>query len=267
MIEHIIISGQGDGTHITQYRIKPKVEDGEELVATEKDKDGYLWVQDVAKLISKSDEPAVISGVLQDITSLKLTQLADQELLLYMAEHDVLTGLVNRRKFTSILEEELALAIRGENDLAVFFIDLDRFKTYNDTHGHHVGDQLLQALSKLIVTGRETDTAARLGGDEFALLLPFTDNDGAKKLALALSKKIREAAIHTDVGPLSLTCSIGIYCINTNHDKNPDASEAVLKRADMAMYRAKQHGGNRVAQFNPDSADESKIDIITSEGM
>lgn len=158
---------------------------------------------------------------------------------------DPLTGLYNRRRFEERVAEEIQRARRYEHPLAMVMADIDRFKRYNDTHGHPQGDVVLQKLARLLQTSvRGTDLVARYGGEEFAILLPETSKAGA----LAVAEKIRAAVAghpfpseETQPGG-RLTISLGVA---TFPEDVKDPAELV-HRADEALYRAKAEGRNRV---------------------
>jgi diguanylate cyclase (GGDEF)-like protein len=167
-----------------------------------------------------------------------------------LAMRDELTGLHNRRYFFERLGEELGRARRHARPLALAMIDLDHFKLVNDQHGHWAGDRVLRRVAKLILeNSRAHDTVARYGGEEMALILPETDQAGA----LALAEKLRAAveAREFDIGrnePIRLTISLGLVCLDTAGRENGDVDSAI-KRADQALYRAKEAGRNRTALF------------------
>lgn len=153
-----------------------------------------------------------------------------------IALYDALTGLPNRTLLRDRLDQTLASAERAGTQFVLMLLDLDRFKHVNDTHGHHIGDQLLANVSERLSSSlRESDTVARLGGDEFAILLPNTD----VKNALLLAAKIIQAfepVFRVERFDLSVGTSIGIALYPAH---GADA-ETLLKRSDSAMYRAKQ---------------------------
>jgi diguanylate cyclase (GGDEF)-like protein len=157
------------------------------------------------------------------------------------AETDVLTGLNNRRAFTAAARALMQLAAREKSQVAMLVIDLDHFKDINDGHGHSVGDAMLAHVADLMRAAlRRSDICGRLGGDEFAVLLPNATPDAAH----AVAEKIRALAMQTTV-PLdglevSVCLSIGIAC-GTGED-----FDALLARADHAMYEAKRMGPNRI---------------------
>jgi diguanylate cyclase (GGDEF)-like protein len=163
--------------------------------------------------------------------------------LQHAALHDPLTGLPNRALFHDRLQNALALARRNRGRLALLFIDLDLFKSVNDTFGHAAGDVLLQEVGRRLRTCvRESDTVARLGGDEFLVLLTGM---AYPKRTVAVAGKIRACLAQPfDVGEARVTVSpsIGIAA----YPEHASDHEALLRYADEAMYEAKRRGGNRV---------------------
>jgi diguanylate cyclase (GGDEF)-like protein/PAS domain S-box-containing protein len=161
--------------------------------------------------------------------------------LAYAAHHDSLTGLPNRLLFESRLKQAMALARRHNCDVAVLFLDLDRFKPVNDTWGHAVGDRLLESVARLLQRCvRSTDTVSRFGGDEFVILLSEISHPAD---AVAIAEKILGALRipHTiDEHSLPATASIGIgLCPHDGTDP-----QTLLRNADAAMFQAKRSGGN-----------------------
>lgn len=159
--------------------------------------------------------------------------------LSHLAHHDALTGLPNRLLFQDRLQSALALSRRNHWLLAVMFVDLDRFKTINDTLGHEVGDRLLQeAARRLQKSVRDCDTVCRMGGDEFALVLPeLGDMHEAAQVPQRIVESLH-APLHIDGHDLEMTASIGIALFPADADE-PDA---LVRQADAAMYRAKRLG-------------------------
>jgi len=166
----------------------------------------------------------------------------------HQAMHDALTGLPNRKLLLQRADEQLAAALAGHRTAALLLLDLDRFKEVNDTLGHQVGDDLLQQVaSRLIATVRPHDTVARLGGDEFAVLLPAIDHPGraldvAQRMRRALSEPFRRGELTFDVD-----VSVGIALC----PQHGDDVAALLQRADVAMYLAKETGSG-VEVYAPD---------------
>ena len=180
----------------------------------------------------------------RDITARK----AAEELIRYRATHDALTGLPNRALFDDRLATALKQAARRDEMLAVLFLDLDRFKIINDTLGHSIGDALLVALSRrLRASVRDEDTVARMGGDEFIFILRgLRSAEDAVKPAQKILDAMRPT-FHVHGHELYVTGSIGIGLCPTD-GAEPDQ---LLKCADIALYRAKERGRNRLQLYNP----------------
>lgn len=159
---------------------------------------------------------------------------------------DRLTGLMNRGFFDDRLEEEFLRARRYNRPLAVAMMDIDHFKTFNDSYGHAAGDAVLQLVSLKIAQGlRRTDVVARYGGEEFAAILPETDRETAAQKAELLRRAVEAAtiAVRKAHGPVGVTVSIGVACWPDDGDTIHD----VLDAADTRLYNAKQKGRNRVS--------------------
>jgi len=171
-----------------------------------------------------------------------------QQELSFLATHDTLTGLPNRTLILDRVEQMLRLARRQKVELATLFIDLDNFKSVNDTFGHGMGDELLRGVAaRLAVTLRESDALGRLGGDEFVVIatdqtLEFGAEAIAERLLDALKRPIR---LGDDETPFTVTASIGIAT-----GERETAGE-LLRDADIAMYHAKASGPNQYATFHP----------------
>ena len=180
--------------------------------------------------------------------SLALTDAKTMDEMQHLAFHDVLTGLPNRALFFERLEHSLARARRDDGQVAVLFLDLDRFKNVNDSLGHAAGDQLLTAVSKRLRDSlREPDTAARLGGDEFAVLI---EKPAGAVDAATVADRILEALrppFLLSGSEVSITGSIGIAVSSHGHT---DAG-TMLRDADLAMYRAKFDGSGSSFHFEP----------------
>lgn len=172
-----------------------------------------------------------------------------EERIHHMAYHDSLTGLPNRALLTDRLERAMLAATRTQRSLAVMFIDLDRFKTINDTLGHLTGDRLLREVAgRLVLAVRATDTVSRLGGDEFVVLVPdLLDGQEAGLVAQKIIEMLA-APIPIEQRDLHISPSIGI-CIYP-HDGND--VETLMRHADTAMYHAKDNGRNNYQFFTPE---------------
>jgi len=178
-----------------------------------------------------------------------------EEKVLYLATHDALTGLPNRILFDDRLIAELAHAKRNKKKLAVMLIDLDHFKNINDAMGHSSGDKLLQLVGKRLTKSlRKTDTVARMGGDEFLLLLPeISRMEAVYKLAKKLLETIRKP-FDLNNHKIYVTASIGISVF----PKDSGVPNTLIKRADMAMYLAKESGRNKYKSYRARRSREGK---------
>ncbi|MEQ1867242.1 MAG: diguanylate cyclase, partial [Micropepsaceae bacterium] len=179
--------------------------------------------------------------VSRDITDLKLLEAELRE----MAATDILTGLPNRRHFVAQLEQELARLHRDKGRSAsVLMLDADHFKTINDNFGHAAGDDALRHLAVLMQNKlRKVDTIGRVGGEEFALILPGATVPAAEAFAERLRKNVAATPVAYAEKVIPLTVSIGVAGMNVDDASGSDA----LMRADRALYRAKEHGRNKVA--------------------
>lgn len=166
--------------------------------------------------------------------------------LRYLADHDPLTGLVNRRRFRSELDQHVSFTQRYGGRGAAMIIDIDGLKAVNDRLGHQPGDELIRGIARVLRERvRATDIVSRLSGDEFAVLMPQTDTTGALQLGEDLRAEVAEGV--TDLPEsAAATISVGIAMFG---GERAATAEAVLVAADEAMYRAKQEGRNRIALF------------------
>jgi len=156
-----------------------------------------------------------------------------------LSSRDSLTGLFNRSKLEEAFEYEQKQSNRYETDLSIIMIDIDDFKSVNDTYGHNIGDVFLKEIAEILKTSfRDVDTVGRWGGEEFLILLPKTNLEDSKKIAEKVRKEI-ELYKFTEIG--NKTASFGV----ATHSNNESLS-SLLNRADKALYAAKENGRNRV---------------------
>ena len=180
------------------------------------------------------------------ILELQQALLRARDALQFEAAHDPLTVLWNRGAILAFLQRELDRQSRNRLPLAVLMADLDHFKEVNDTHGHMVGDAVLQEVARrLMATVRSYDLVGRYGGEEFLILLPGCDHADVMASAERLRRTIADRPIETSAGAIAMTLSLG--CVSALADEAPHTSTALLRSADSALYLAKGEGRNRVA--------------------
>nr|WP_320188930.1 EAL domain-containing protein [Agrobacterium rosae]MDX8332909.1 EAL domain-containing protein [Agrobacterium rosae] len=191
-----------------------------------------------------SGKPRYLLGVSEDVTE----RLAMEEHNRHLSRHDILTGLPNRLAFQDLLASNLSIPEQSASGFALYLIDLDRFKAVNDSLGHHAGDELLrQVATRLSVVKAEGDTVARLGGDEFAVIHRCC---GSAEQAQRFAQQIESAfaaPFLVDGQQIAMGCSVGVAL----YPKDGSHADALLKRADLALYAAKEASECSYAFFNP----------------
>ena len=205
----------------------------------------YIWVRSINNVIRDDDGSYVIRGLLLDINDEK----KNEQHIIYLAEHDTLTGLLNRRRFQEKLDDHIALAKRYNYEGAVLFIDLDQFKYINDTLGHRGGDEYLSAVSiclKQLL--RDTDVLGRLGGDEFGIILARSNEEDITEVCTKILNTLHEQVfiargIHTHT-----SASIGVAIF----PRHSDITDELLAKADAAMYDVKAKGRNNFTIYDDD---------------
>jgi two-component system cell cycle response regulator len=205
--------------------------------------------------------------MLETVVAHATTTLANARLFAKMeamATTDGLTGLTNRRRFQELLGQTLARAARFRREVSVLMVDADHFKAINDTHGHPVGDLVLQRIARLLrQEARRTDVVARYGGEEFVVILDESGAEGAEQVAERIRQRIAAEVIQGEFGRLRVTASLGLATWPA-HGETP---EALLERADQALYEAKRGGRNRVvsARVRARSASPQRSSLRRSE--
>ena len=173
-----------------------------------------------------------------------------QEKLKQAGLTDALTGVNNRRFFDQRLDEEISRAQRLQTSVSCLFIDIDHFKSVNDSYGHETGDLVLKKVAELIRAQlRSIDVVARYGGEEFAVLLEQSGQDWAEEVAVRIQQSVHDTTfVENEGGPCSLTVSIGVSTADhPDKTQSPTAlGKELLRKADRALYKAKQNGRNRV---------------------
>jgi diguanylate cyclase (GGDEF)-like protein len=236
----------------------------EQLAATRGDLHAYLWRASAGSLLLIV-MMTVLGRISRELASSRL-RIVDEHIahaarVEYLAYHDGLTTLPNRSLFGKLLGQSINAAHRYNKQLALLFLDLDRFKQINDTLGHEAGDQLLQEVAtRLKACLRDSDTVARLGGDEFVALLPELDE---KKYAATVAQKMLAAVARPFVlvgQEFRVTASIGISI----YPQDGLDEQTLKKNADVAMYQAKEEGKNNF-QFYTEKLNVNSLERLTLE--
>jgi diguanylate cyclase (GGDEF)-like protein/PAS domain S-box-containing protein len=192
-----------------------------------------VWVRDDAVVIRDDERGQLLQGLMLDITPQKRAE----ERLLFLADHDSLTGLFNRRRFFRELDAYLAWNERHGDPGAVLLLDVDRLKEVNDTLGHEAGDELLKHVATVLLGRvRQTDVVARLGGDEFVVLLRGVDAGTARDLAHEIPDLIAKNLVQVAGTTIRASTSVGIAVVDAGRHAEADA---IVREADGSMYRSK----------------------------
>ena len=221
-----------------------------ELMNRRKDDANYPVRLSISAVANDTGLVSHYVGIISDMTSYR----AAEDRIQYMAYFDALTGLPNRTLLSDRATRAIATAHRDTQELAILFLDLDQFKTINDSLGHSTGDAVLQAVaSRITLLLREVDTVSRYGGDEFTLLLPETDSKGAAQVAAKVIEVLREP-VEVGIHSLVIGASVGISLFPA------DATdfESLLRNADIALFRAKAAGRNNFQFFTTEMNDHAR---------
>lgn len=218
------------------------------------DKQGHIrnisWLH---SRIENNVNHAVLMSVGLDMTDKKEAE----KRIVWMAEHDPLTDLCNRRKFIEEFEKSLRTAMRYTHSNSLLLLDLDQFKDINDISGHRAGDELLKLVAKCLKqVVRYTDLVARLGGDEFAVLMPETDEPGAITLANKILQQLNKIQLEYGTVKHKVTGSIGVVGFPL-HDAT---IHELMGFADLAMYKAKSAGKNTYHVFSADDQTREQLE-------
>ncbi len=208
------------------------------LVGQHRLSDGSIRTVEVHSTPIGDSDQVLLYSIVQDVTERKRAE----EILAHEATHDPLTGALNRRAVLDTLSRECSRERRHHSGLAVVICDIDHFKKINDTHGHMVGDEVLCGLVRLLECHlRPYDYLGRWGGEEFVLILPAVKEKDEDGLYERLRKVVMDTTIHTKAGSISITISLGVKLWKENEN-----ADQMITAADVALYRAKSEGRNRV---------------------
>ena len=193
-----------------------------------------------ADISRKRFQPGIDTSLLEQLAvkvSLCLSNVTAHEKLRFLAYHDPLTGLLNRRVMESVLEREYSRSLRYLQNLSIVFIDLDHFKQVNDIYGHDRGDDLLRYVAESLTDmSRNIDVVARYAGDEFVLILPETTKESAEFLMKRICAHLSEHPLRVKDITIPVSISFGIA---STRDKDIDGPQSLLRKADKMLYAAK----------------------------
>ncbi|MDA1071250.1 MAG: diguanylate cyclase [Proteobacteria bacterium] len=204
-------------------------------------RDGTLFYNElnIAPLAGDDGRVSHYFGVLRDVSE----QIAIEEQLRELASTDPLTGLLNRRRFEGLVNQEILRSTRYARPMVALMFDLDHFKRVNDNHGHACGDAVLVGFAACLSRGlRVHDICARVGGEEFAAMLPETPIASGLEVAERLRRSVEAMRTPAEGGEIAITTSVGI----TQLTPWDDSYTSMIERADAALYASKQRGRNRV---------------------
>jgi len=229
--KHIYSDTYGDKGSLEGYHVEIRNQAGQKVP-----------IRLSAALIYNNNEELGSVGFFHDLS----TQKKMEKKLRILSITDALTGLYNQRYFHTSLSREIGRALRYKRPLSLICFDLDHFKSCNDQLGHLEGDNILRIVGKLLLDiVRKSDTAFRYGGDEFFILLPEAELQNAKQTAEKIRTRFNDlwpySVAHKDMDLMPVTLSVGVAQL-----EEKETAEALIKRADFAMYEAKRQGGDRV---------------------
>lgn len=237
-----LVSDASNQQLFEQVRVALEKEESFSLEYEVTRKDGSrIWVWERGRGVQEDDGSLHLEGIILDISDRKVLETELEQ----MATRDPLTGLLNRREMSRVLDEELQRARRYQRPMAVLWVDFDHFKDVNDTYGHAAGDSVLRAISRLLLGSvRSVDSIGRFGGEEFVIVLPEMDLEEAQETAERLRRKVAEEPQPLGNGeavPLTISVGVAVY---PDHGQ---AASTLCAAADKAMYLAKDRGRNCVA--------------------
>jgi two-component system, cell cycle response regulator len=248
----LVMPGIDGFAFLERFKQSPKYADVPVIVLTGQDavdKKVRALEAGASDYLTKPFEPAELGARVKVHLHIKKLQddlRAANDRLHQLAITDPLTGLYNRRHYMELMETELDRSRRHQNLLSILMVDVDHFKAINDTHGHQVGDKVLEAIASALQDSlRRHDVIARCGGEEFVVMLPQT----GRVEAAAVGEKLRERIGALDLPEadhVPLSVSVGVACYP---DQGVDAVDDLLKYADQALYRAKELGRDRVVMW------------------
>ena len=255
----LIHSSDTDPNEIIEHVLTQNVWKGELEIISKNGTVIPIWLNVSATLDQQQQLQATVY-LFRDMTELQ----AKQNAMEHLAFHDTLTALPNRASFESRLKHDISIAKRLNKSLAVLFIDLDDFKSINDSLGHEMGDRLLKEIAlRFEMRLRTSDSLARIGGDEFTVIL--TSFDGHQNYGAIGEELVALASnpVKLDNRELYVGASIGVAV----YPENGVTVGELLKHADTAMYRAKEQGRNRICFYSTDQDEFSEARLVLEAGL
>jgi diguanylate cyclase (GGDEF)-like protein/PAS domain S-box-containing protein len=257
---------RGEQADMQPDEVEPWIESAVASLGDESDREIHLadgrWLHSRVRTLSDGTSLSVIS----DVSSIKQAEEALAEVnkhLKLLAATDALTGLKNRRTFDEMLAKEFSRSARHHHPLSVLMVDIDYFKSFNDTYGHQAGDEAIRGVARCLkeVARRPADIAARYGGEEFALVLPDTDAEGAIAVAETLCEMVRALRIPNGRSARGVvTVSVGTS--TASRSNLLPAPEDLVRQADGALYLAKGQGRDGVQAYG----DEHETHMLPKAG-
>ena len=222
---------------------------GAELIVPLRAKGKVIGIIILGEKVVGGEYPDDERAFLVDLAS--LSGVAVENARLYeRATVDMMTGLKNHAYFQSRFREERERANKRKTPLALLLTDVDKFKNFNDTHGHQAGDEVLKAVAGVLnAAARKADTAARYGGEEFCLILPGADEQEAKERAETIRKNIESMTVMHEGKEMKVTLSVGISLFDPELDLK--TNKTMVERSDKALYACKRGGRNQVQVYSP----------------
>jgi len=182
----------------------------------------------------------------------------------FLASHDALTGILNRRAFIETAEVEIANAAYLNVPCCLAMMDIDHFKKFNDTHGHLAGDEVLRHTVKTIESKlRKNDFMGRYGGEEFILFFYDTDEETGLRILERLRVCLSESPVSLLEGPVTITASFGFAAVDRENSAEEGYVQKLIHAADTALYAAKQSGRNKVVLYRPET--ESCLNLVIAQ--